>query len=175
MPNAIKYQDTKVPVEQTLSELAGLVKRYGGARFEQGWTPEGRVSEVRFAIRHDTLSELPVRLPARTGRVQAILYEAGLWRSYPRQEREEKIAAQAERISWRHVKDLTEQLLLAVSLDIRSLAEAFLADVEIVDPELGEPVRMAEYLEQRAVAHARGLVLEDAAGSAIPMPPAERG
>lgn len=73
MANAIKYQDTKVEVEKTLSELTALIKRYGGTRFEQNWTPEGRVCDVRCAIHHDSLGELQVRLVARTGRIQRIL------------------------------------------------------------------------------------------------------
>lgn len=173
MANAIKYQDTRVEVEKTLSELTALIKRYGGTSFEQHWTPEGRVSDVRFAIHHDTLGELPVRLVARTGRIQRILLDAGLWKSYQKTERENKIAAQAEKIAWRHIKDLTEQLLLAVQLDIRSLPEAFLADVEIVDPRLGESVRMAEYLESRASAGPEGLMLEEPETTAISMPPAD--
>lgn len=101
--------------------------------------------------------------------------DAGLWKSYPKTERENKIAEQAEKISWRHIKDLTEQLLLAVQLDIRSLPEAFLADVEIVDPELGESVRMADYLESRASTGPEGLMLDEPTPGAIPMPPADHG
>lgn len=175
MANAIKYQETRVDVEKTLSELTALIKRYGGVRFEQNWTPEGRITDVRFAIHHDSLGELPVRLVARTTRIQQILLDAGLWKSYPAKEREKKIADQAERVAWRHIKDLTEQLLLAVQLDIRSLAEAFLADVEIADPQLGEPVRMAEYLENRASTGPEGLMLDEPTPGAIPMPPADHG
>lgn len=175
MTNAIKYQDTKVDVEKTLSDLTNLIKRYGGTRFEQNWTPDGHVRGVRFAIHHDTLGELPVRMLARTDRIQTILLNAGLWKSYPRQEREKKVKAQAERIAWRHVRDLTEQLLLAVQLDIRSMPEAFLADVEIFDSQLGETVRMSDYLQSRAYTSSEGLVLSSSQHSPIELPAADTG
>lgn len=172
MAKAIKYQQTTVPVEKTLSELTALIKRYGGTRFEQNWTPEGHICDVRFAIHHDTLGELPVRLVARTDKIQKILLDSGLWKSYPKTEHERKVQAQSERIAWRHIKDLTEQLLLAVLLEIRSLPEAFLADVEIFDSQLGEAVRMTEYLQSRAHGGPEGLILSGLGSDPVELPPA---
>lgn len=173
---AIKYQSTSVPVEKTLAELAALIKNYGGARFEQHWASDGLVSGVRFAIRHDELGELPVNLTARTARIRSILHEAGLWKSYPPARRERMISEQSERVVWRHLKDLTEQLLLAVSLDLRSLPEAFMADVEIFDRHTGESMRTAEYLERRGRGAPGGLVLEGTGpedSSALELPAAD--
>ncbi len=170
----IKYQDTKVDVEKTVSELSSLIKRYGGSRFEQSWTEDGGVGGVRFAVRHETLGELPVSLTAKTAQIKRILLDEGIWKTYPPKEREERIEKQAQRIAWRHLKDLTEQLLLAVSLGLKTLPEAFLADVEMLDHATGETVRMGEYLERRASSGPGGLELLEAAGSssrhAIPLP-----
>lgn len=169
----IKYQDTKVEVEKTVSELAVLIKRYGGSRFEQAWTPSGGVEGVRFAIRHETLGELPVNLTAKTAQIRRIMKEAGLWKTYPKAERERKLETQAQRIAWRHLKDLTEQLLLAVSLGLKTLPEAFLADVEMLDAQTGETVRMGEFLERRASVGPGGLEIEAASPArAIPLPAA---
>jgi hypothetical protein len=156
----IKYQDTTVEVEQTLGELAALIRRYGDARFEQSWDEDGRMGSVRFAVRHDTLGELPVLLTARTARIEAIMREAGLWKSYEEEAREERLSTQTHRIAWRHLKDLTEQLLLAVSLGLKTLPEAFLADVEVLDPAAGETLTMARFLDRHASAGSRGLELE---------------
>ncbi len=176
----IKYQDTKVEVEKTVSELAALIKRYGGSRFEQAWTPSGGVEGVRFAIRHETLGELPVNLTAKTAQIRRIMEEAGLWKTYPKAEREEKLETQAQRIqaqriAWRHLKDLTEQLLLAVSLGLKTLPEAFLADVEMLDQATGETLRMGEFLERHASLGPGGLEIDAANSSgsgAIPLPAA---
>lgn len=168
----VKYESTEVAVEKTLAGLAGLIRRYGGRRFEQIWDKAGNAVAVRFAIDHPSLGELPVHLPARTAKIERILLDGGKWRSYPEGERGEKIAEQAHRIAWRHISDLTEQLLLAVQLDIKTLSEAFMADVEVYDRERGELVRMAEFLERRASSGPDGLEL--AAGAedrrAIPLP-----
>ncbi len=155
MPQIVKYESTEVAVEKTLAGLAKLIRGYGGRRFEQIWDPAGRAVAgravaVRFAVDHPSLGELPVHMPARTVKIRRILLDGGKWRSYPEGEREEKVAEQAERIAWRHISDLTEQLLLAVRLDLKTLHEAFMADVEVYDRRTGNLVRMAEFLERRA-------------------------
>ena len=162
----IKYRDTKVDAERTVAELGALIKRYGGSRFEQSWEPDGCVGGVRFAVRHETLGELPVSLTARTEQIRRIMLDAGLWKSYSPADRERKITVQSERVAWRHIKDTTEQLLLAVQLGLRTLPEAFMADVELYDRERGELVRMGEYLERRASAGPDGLELTTTAAAA---------
>jgi len=172
MPQIVKYESTEVAVEKTLAGLAKLIRGYGGRRFEQIWDPAGRAVAVRFAVDHPSLGELPVHMPARTGKIRRILLDGGKWRSYPEGEREEKVAEQAERIAWRHISDLTEQLLLAVRLDLKTLHEAFMADVEVYDRERGGLVRMADYLERYASAGPDGLELEAAEANSrtIPLP-----
>lgn len=171
--NAIKYQRTEVDPAKTVSELSEIIRRYGGRRFEQSWDRQGNPTEVRFAIDHPDLGELPVRLVAKTQKIRRIFSEEGLWRSYPDDERDERINLQAYRIAWRHIKDLTEQLLMAVALDLQDLHEAFMGSVEIVDTETGELVRMAEFLERRARQGPEGLVLSPGRRSSpIPLPPA---
>ncbi len=51
--SVIKYQDTTVAVERTVAELSALIKKYGGSRFEQQWTPDGGVSGVRRGLARD--------------------------------------------------------------------------------------------------------------------------
>lgn len=176
MAQIVKYESTEVEVERTLAGLAKLIRGYGGRRFEQVWDAEGRAVAVRFAVEHPSLGELPVHLPARTAKIRRILLDGGKWKSLPTSERERRVAEQAERIAWRHISDLTEQLLLAVQLDLKTLSEAFLADVEMYDRERGELVRMADFLERRGSVGPSGLELasSSAAGderrAAIPLP-----
>lgn len=168
----IKYQDTDVDVERTVAELAALIKRYGGSRFEQQWRKDGGVGGVRLAVRRESLSELPVSLAAKTAEIERTMRDAGLWKSYTPEARAQKLETQAHRIAWRHLKDLSEQLLLAVSLGLKTLPEAFLADVEVYDRQRGELVRMAEFLERRASSGPEGLELLAAEENrrAIPLP-----
>ncbi len=178
MGQIVKYESTEVDVSKTLAGLTTLIRNYRGRRFEQRWDASGRVTAVRFSIDHPSLGELPVQIPARTGKIRRILLDAGKWRSYPEAEREKKISEQAERIAWRHIHDLTEQLLLSVQLDLKTLSEAFMADAEVYDRERGDLVRMAEFLERRASAGPDGLELDagNSSGSgAIPLPAAGGG
>lgn len=148
---AIKYQETDVPAERSVGEVANLIRRYGGTRFEQLWGEDGRILGVRFAIRHPEIGELPVSLTAKYGEIERILWETPYGsRAGSEENRRARIARQAERMAWRHLKDLTEQLLLSVRLGLRSLPAAFMADVEVLDESSGETVTMGELFERRA-------------------------
>jgi NADH:ubiquinone oxidoreductase subunit D len=89
--SVIKYQDTTVAVERTVAELSALIKKYGGSRFEQQWTPDGGVSGVRRGPAREMLGELTVSLTARMAEIRRIMFEAGLWKSYTPHDRERKI------------------------------------------------------------------------------------
>lgn len=172
MTQAIKYQTTEVDPAKSVAQIAELVRRYGGSRFETLWSESGEVTGIRFAIRHQEIGELPVCMTVRTGEIERILASSGYATGRtPAQKRErpQRIARQAERIGWRHVKDLTEQLLLAVELGLRSLPAAFLADVEAYDEATGQTVAFYELFERRArisgADPARGIELDSASPS----------
>lgn len=151
---AIKYQTTTIDANQSAGEIARLVMKYGGARFEMRWSAAGELEAVRFAIRAEELGEVPVVLRAATDRIEEVLRRAKPYTSRSRATREEydhEIRAQAQRIAWRHIRDLTEQLLLAVHLGLRSIGAAFMADIEVWDDARDETVTMAEFLARRAV------------------------
>ena len=170
----VKYQETTVDAEASVAHITALVKRYGGTRFEQLWDETGGVAGVRFAIRHPTVGELPVSLQLKTGEIERILSSGGFLRSLPRDERMERIATQAERIAWRHEKDLIEQLLLSVTLGTRSLEGAFMAEIETWDERTGETVTMEEMFSRRAVlsSSGRGVEIASARNGAIELPAA---
>lgn len=172
----VKYESTEVAVEKTLAGLSELVRQYGGRRFEQIWddTEARNAVAVRFSIDHPSLGELPVQLPARTVKIERVLLDGGKWRSYPKDKREQMVREQAHRIAWRHISDLTEQLLLAVRLDLRSLHEAFMADVEVYDRDRGTRrcVWRSFWRIAPTWAH-RGLSLRLARVRLAPAPPAK--
>ena len=93
-------------------------------------------------------------MTARTGEIECILLSSGYATgrtAEQKRERPKRVAAQSRRIAWRHLKDLTEQLLLAVELGLRTLPGAFMADIEAYDGATGETVMMYELFERRAV------------------------
>jgi hypothetical protein len=152
---AIKYETTKIEPTQSAAEIAQLVQRYGASRVELRWNERAELEGIRFALRTDGMGEVPVRIIARTEGVQKILAEAK--RTWSKQQ----VREHALRIAWRHLRDLTEQLLLAVQLGLRDVGSAFMADIEVWDDVREETVTMAEFLSTRAqlAPGERGLLL----------------
>lgn len=148
MAQTIKYESTKISAVQSAGEIATLVHRYGGTRFEQRWDPHtGELFGIRFAIQVEEQGEVPVRLTARTETIEEILRDARGPRSSTT---DAEIRAKAQRIAWRQLKDFVEQALLAVETGLFDLAAAFMAHVEVWDEEHDETVTMAELVSRRA-------------------------
>lgn len=138
---SIKYESTSIAPEKSAGEIAQLVARYGASRFEQQWNEQGELCAIRFALRTE-LGEVPVRMEARTERIVELLRRPTWTLSERRQ--------QAHRIAWRHLKDLTEQLLLAVKLGLKDVGAAFMDSVEVVDPQSGDTMTMRDLLARHA-------------------------
>lgn len=157
---AIKYETTTVDAGKSASEIAQLVQTYGGSRFEMQWGEDGLLTGIRFALRHPKLGEVPVRLTARTERIEEILRGVSKWR-WDHQGRK----LHAYRIAWRQLKDFVEQQLLAVKTGLFPVHEVFMAQVEARDPDTGEMVTVGELVERHgAIAPGGGLRL-------LPAPP----
>lgn len=159
---AIKYETTKVDPTQSASEIAQLVQRYGGSRFEMLWDEFGRLRGVRFAIRHERLGEVPVRPMSATKNVEAVILKRKPWNRRMRRSRtqwEAEVRDIAYRVAWRQLKDFVEQSLLAVETGLFPLHEAFMAQVETPDPETGEAITVGELFERHAVLEGAGLRL----------------
>lgn len=147
----IKYFDTKVDAEKSVTEIAALIKKYGGTRFETIWDEHGNVTGIRFAMRHKTMGELPVKLAPLT---DTIFQRIGGGKRNPRSSLhddvyQQRLREQAHRIAWRHMKDMTEQILLSVDLGMKQLVHGFMADIE-VDIGEAEPIIMADFIERYA-------------------------
>ena len=149
---AIKYQTTTIEPTKSASEIQMLVQRYGGTRCEIQWDYRGRVTGVRFAIRHERFGEVPVRLAAK---VERIAYLLRTKTSVAR----DRVDDQAYRIAWRQLRDFVEQALLAVETGLFPLHEAFMASVETEDPETGECITWGDLLERHGSGGPGGLRL----------------
>lgn len=161
---AIKYETTTVGAAQSAGEIADLVRRYGGTRFEMRWGTFGELTGVRFAIRDQELGEVPVRLEAATEKIRDILQRSRPFTNRTRgtkQQYEVEIREQAYRIAWRQLKDFVEQALLAVETGLFPVGAAFMASIEIWDEAAGETVTMGEFVGRRAALAPgdRGLVI----------------
>jgi len=146
------FTSTRISSEVSVHQICELVSRCGGTRFELRWG-EGRqgtrqLVAIRFGIEFDALGEVPVCLRPQTEVIASWLRSTDKWRSMSAHRRERKIESQAYRIAWRHVKLLVEQLLLAVTLGLKTPGAAFMDGVEVEDPRTGDVVTMDRYLHQ---------------------------
>lgn len=140
---AVKYQSTTIDPWKSAGEIAELVRKYGGSRFEQQWDEYGQLVGIRFAIRDNRLGEVPVILRAQTETIERILQGA-----LPRSWTTERKRTQAYRVAWRQLKDFVEQALLAVKTGLFPLAAAFMASIEVQDEETGRPIPLMEAFAQ---------------------------
>ena len=105
------------------------------------WDAEGRLEGVAFTIVDQRYGGIvPVRLDAPTAEIETILEASRLFRNPTIRE------TQAQRIAWRHLRDLVEQLLMAVRVGLYSVAEAFMANVVIETDEGSET--MGQYVSR---------------------------
>lgn len=140
MARAIKYEDTTVEASRSADQLKGVVRRYGGVRFEELWDEGQQVAGIRFAVRRAADGrEVPVVLDVPLAGIEQRLREAGKYRD-PVRRRE-----QARRIAWRHMKDWVEQSLLAADVGLFDVWDVFLAKVE-AETEAGERVPLGRLL-----------------------------
>ena len=127
MAQKVKYETTKVSVAQTAAEIAGLLARHKVASIATDYDTQGNPVAVRCTMRHQG-QFLPVVLRPSTKKILKIISENS-WKA------EYELEDKAARIAWRNLKGLTEHLLEAAHIGIKSLPNIFMADIEVPDPE----------------------------------------
>ena len=146
----IKYARTTVEPDQSAQEITALCRRYSNAkRVEMIWGDDGTLTSIRFTMSTPE-GEVPVLLRAASETIYRILVK----RRSPRATKSlAEVRKQAERIAWRHLKDWTEQTLLAAYLGIHKTATiAFMAHLETRDG-----ITLGENLLGEAQGHSGGL------------------
>ncbi len=139
MSNSVRFYSTKVSPENSLGEVAALLRKYGAQRFEQMWNG-GKTTGVRFNLPTPEASFgfIDVVLKPKTDVLADKLWEA--------HRIDEEI--QVERVAWRQLKGILEGILLGVDTGMFSAGQMFLGMAE--DPETGQP--MWDVVCQRGIA-----------------------
>lgn len=118
---SIRYYSTSVDVEQSMQEVASMLREYGAQRFEQVW--EGnRTVAVRFnlPVPEAEWGFMPVVL-----RPQMDALAAGLRKRHRIDEPE-----QVERVAWRQLKGVLEGVLMAADTGMFSTAQVLMGMAE---------------------------------------------
>ena len=132
MSQVIKYESTNVPATKSAMQIGELCQKYGCLAFETRWSDNGRVSGVKFRLKteHGTMR---IKLDVPVDKVFDILWEKKLRSGGRSSKTRDQVFATAERIAWRHMRDLVEQTLLCSKLGLRTPAASFMADIIVED------------------------------------------
>lgn len=125
MPDQVRFYTTEVPVEQTMSEVGGLLRQYGVRRFSMDYDEESGEHMLRFALPDSSVpgGMLPVRLAPKLGPVRNQLAE----------KHNITDAERVQRVAWRQLKAILEGILLNLDGGPVSVAQLFLGMTEVPD------------------------------------------
>lgn len=125
---AILNYSTEVPSERTIGEITALLIRKGARSIHQEFKPDGSVEAVSFGM---TVGGVPVKfsLPNKTAGVFAVILKDKPHHPNHRcslREYEKRIQAQAERVSWRILKDWIEAQLALIESGQAEMGQVFM-------------------------------------------------
>ena len=120
---------TEVPVRQTVAQIIGLLAKKGAQSITQDFLDDGRCKAVRFILK---VGGLPTcfALPANVDGVAGVLLKEKPYKwSYSRISRDEytrRQRDQAERISWRILKDWIEAQMALIESGQAEAGQVFM-------------------------------------------------
>lgn len=142
MAESVRYYSTTVDVENSMMEIASLLRKYGVRRWNIDYDDESGRQVLRFALPDPDLpgGVLPVRLEPRLERVAERLREVH------RIDDPDQVA----RVAWRQMKGILEGMLLAADGELLNVTQLFLGMGEtVVD---GERSTFYDLVRQRGAA-----------------------
>lgn len=128
MSDSVRFYSTSISPEKSLTEVAGLLRKYGAQRFEQMWDG-GTTTGVRFNLPtpEAAFGFIDVILKPKTD-----VLSSKLWESHRIDEPD-----QIERVAWRQLKGILEGILMGVDTGMFSAGQMFLG---MAEHPSGEPM-----------------------------------
>ncbi len=119
---------TEVPAEKTIGEITSLLVRKGARSISSEFREDGTIEAVCFVM---PVGGLPVRfqLPSNAAGVAAVMLKQKPYNSNHRGTRadyEQRVSVQAERVSWRILKDWVEAQLALIESGQAQMAQVFM-------------------------------------------------
>ena len=138
MADSVRFYSTNVAPEKSLSEVVGLLRKYGAQRFEQMWDGFGHTSAIRFNLPtpEAAFGHIDVILRPKTD----VLADK-LWQAHRIDDDD-----QVERVAWRQLKGILEGILLAADTGMFSPAQLLLGMGETFDQN-GNPTTVWESMK----------------------------
>jgi len=154
MSDFVKASTTTVSVEKSQGDVIATLRRYGASGF--GFRTVGQTVEVTFHLPAEGAPDRTVMIPVNVDTVHAKLQAMNNRRvERGRHVRRAVSREQAERVAWRVVLDWIEAALLAVSMGVQTVEEAFFAH-SVVTTRDGQTGRLIDYVHSIADASPDG-------------------
>jgi len=124
---AIKNYAADIDINKIFAELQNTLGKHGAKQISFDYDNDGRIQSVQFVIKANDRF-IPVRLPARVTKAQAVLkrqWEAGII-SHKRGKEKTYGYEQAYRVAWRNILDWVQAQMALIEIEMTKLEEVFL-------------------------------------------------
>jgi hypothetical protein len=156
---AIKNYASEKPIERIFAELQQTLGTHGAKQISFDYGEDGKVHGMQFVIKVNDRF-LPVKLPARVEKAQAVLkkqWEEGVI-SHKRGKENTYGDEQAYRVAWRNILDWVQAQMALLDIGMAKIEEVFLPYMQDRDG-----VTFFERMEQRGFLLESGKSQEEAA------------
>src|SRR5258708_6234736 len=125
---ALKNAYSDISIEKLFAELQKTLAQHGAKQISYDYEDDGRVHAAQFVIKTQNNRFIPVRLPARVEKAQAVLqrqWEAGI---ISHKVGKEKALGyeQAYRVAWRNILEWVQAQMALLEIEMVQLEEIFL-------------------------------------------------
>ena len=124
---AIKNYTADIDINKIFAALQETLGKHGAKQISFDYDNDGRIQSVQFVIKANDRF-IPVRLPARVAKAQAVLqrqWEAGII-SHKRGKEKTYGYEQAYRVAWRNILDWVQAQMALIEIEMTKLEEVFL-------------------------------------------------
>ncbi len=124
---ALKSAYSDISIDKIFAELQKTLGQHGAKQISYDYGDDGRVQGVQFVIKVNDRF-LPVRLPARVEKAQAVLkrqWDAGII-SHKRAKEKTYGDEQAYRVAWKNILEWTQAQMALIEIEMAKLEEIFL-------------------------------------------------
>src|SRR6266566_4807623 len=124
---AIKNYTADIDINKIFAELQNTLGKHGAKQISFDYDNDGRIQSVQFVIKANDRF-IPVRLPARVEKAQAVLkkqWEAGII-SHKRGKEKTYGDEQAYRVAWKNILEWTQAQMALLEIEMAKLEEIFL-------------------------------------------------
>ena len=125
---ALKNAHSDISIDNIFAELQKTLAQHGAKQISYDYGDDGRVHAAQFVIKVQNNRFIPIRLPARVEKAQAVLkrqWDAGII-SHKRGKEKTYGEEQAYRVAWKKILEWGQAQMALLEIEMVQLEEIFL-------------------------------------------------